>query len=288
MNSAPLPIWVTTDGYSPDGRLADFIAETTPFGVILFARHLKSREQTKALVEAIRKASPHDVRIAVDQEGGRVSRLRELGYDFKGAEECGGNPALVKAEASLMAEALFDLGFDVDFAPVADLGPAEPGTGLETRLYSSNEKVVAECARAFLEALNKKGIAGCLKHFPGLGGSIVDSHKKLPVISGDPGERETHLFPYRAVDAEFVMVAHASYEFLDDPAPSTIIPGTYSLLRDIGFRGKIVTDDLKMGALSEFGTLVSLVLRSLECGADIALFVSEEEETRRVADSLRK
>lgn len=288
MKDSPLPIWVTTDGHSPDGKLADFVAETTPFGVILFARHLKSAEQTKALIGAIRESSPYPVRIALDQEGGRVSRLRELGYEFGGAEECGGDPLKVRAEASRMAETLSDLGFDVDFAPVVDLGPAEPGTGLETRLYSPDETVVAECARAFLEALSEKNIAGCLKHFPGLGGSKVDSHRKLPVISGAPSERSVHLYPYSVLQAEFVMVAHASYLFLDDPAPSTLAPATYKLLREMGFRGKIVTDDLRMGALSGYGDLDALVRSSLECGADVALFVSAEDETRKVADSLRK
>jgi len=288
VTSIPLPIWVTIDGCEPDPALRDLLGEASPYGVILFARHLKSKEQTRALNESIRSWSPGPVRIALDQEGGRVSRLRELGYSFKGASDCLGDPARAKKAASEMAEVLSELGFDVDFAPVVDLGPAEPGTGLEERTYSEDPEVVSECARAFLEGLSEKGIAGCLKHFPGLGGSKVDSHKKLPVITGAPPEREGHLLPYREVEAEFVMVAHASYEFLGDPAPSTITPETYKLLRDIGFRGKIVTDDLKMGALSGFGSLEDLVVRSLGCGADIALFVGRDEETRSVARLLRK
>lgn len=282
-----LPIWVTIDGCTADGKLERFLRETEPYGIILFARHLRSKEQVAELTGSIREWSPGPIRIALDQEGGRVSRLRELGYEFISAESCEGDPGKVRRVASEMAEALFDLGFDVDFAPVVDLGPAEPGTGLETRLYSRDETVVTECARAFLEALAEKKIAGCLKHFPGLGGSTVDSHRKLPVISGDPSEREAHLLPYRILGAEFVMVAHASYRFLEDPAPSTLTPKTYELLRKIGFGGTIVTDDLTMGALSEFGTLVDLVGKSLECGADIALFVSSEDETRRAADHLR-
>ncbi|HNQ77087.1 MAG TPA: glycoside hydrolase family 3 N-terminal domain-containing protein [Acidobacteriota bacterium] len=282
-----LPIWVTIDGYSPDEKLERFLRETVPFGVILFARHIKSQKQVSELTEAIRSWSPGTVRIALDQEGGRVSRLRELGYEFRSAESCAGDPWKARSTASEMAAALSELGFDVDFAPVVDLGPAEQGTGLETRLYSSDDTVVVQCARAFLEALKEREIAGCLKHFPGLGGSKVDSHRKLPVISGDPSEREAHLRPYRELDAEFVMVAHASYEFLEDPSPSTLTPRTYELLRKIGFGGTIVTDDLTMGALSEYGPLERLAGKSLECGADIALFVSSEDETRRAADYLR-
>lgn len=288
MSRSQLPLWVTIDRHTPDEELGGFLREVSPYGIILFSRHLKSREQTASLIDFIRERSPFPVRIALDQEGGRVSRLRELGYDFESAEECSEDPDNARNVASRMAEALMELGFDVDFAPVVDLGPAGPGTGLEGRIYSSDEKIVAQCARAFLDGLADHGIAGCMKHFPGLGGSKVDSHKKLPVISGDPSDREAHLYPYTVLEAEFVMVAHASYEFLEDPAPSTITAKTYELLREIGFRGKIVTDDLKMGALSEFGSLESLVEKSLECGADIALFVSSEAETLKVADFLRK
>jgi len=284
----PLPIWVTVDDAEPTPALEAFLRETAPFGVLLFARHLKSADQVRALNAAVRAACP-GVRIALDQEGGRVNRLRSLGMEFPGAEEAGGNPARVEGVARAMGKALADLGFDVDFAPVTDLGPAGRGTGLETRCYGDDPRTVAACCRAFLRGLGTAGVAGCLKHFPGLGGSAVDSHRDLPEVAGDLAERGPHLEPYRALAAEapFVMTAHGRYEHLGDDAPSSLSPATYALLRETGFAGLAVTDDLNMGAVRGDGPLWARALRALAAGADLALWVGREEESREACERLR-
>jgi beta-N-acetylhexosaminidase len=288
MTPRALPIWITIDGCEPSESLKNFLLETSPYGIILFARHLKSYDQVKSLISFIKAESPAPTEVALDQEGGRVNRLSAIGFNFESAAGCLEDTGRVKKNASEMAKVLSGLGFDVDFAPVVDLGPAEPGTGLEGRVFSSDKAVVAKCAAAFLDGLKEHNIKGCLKHFPGLGGSKVDSHKNLPVIAGSKADREAHLYPYENLDADYLMVAHGSYEFLEDPSPSTLNPEVYALVKGIRFSGKIVTDDLKMGALSGFGSLESLAVGSLNAGADIALFVCPEDETREVAESLRK
>lgn len=283
-----LPIWITVDGTEPSSKLAAFLQETTPFGVILFARHLLTSGQVRDLNAAIRETLP-GVRIALDQEGGRVSRLKAIGFDFPGAEAAHGNPEVAEEVAREMGEALLDLGFDVDFAPVSDLGPAAVGTGLETRCYGDDSETVISCCRAALRGLSFSGVEGCLKHFPGLGGSVVDSHKDLPHIAGDRAAREAHLAPYAALGAEapFVMTAHGRYDFLGGETASSLLPGTYDLLRELGFTGLSVSDDLNMGAVKGEGPLWVRALRALGAGADIALWVGAEAESREACARLR-
>ena len=276
------PVWITLDGPEPGPRTEAFLKETAPYGVILFARHLKSAAQVNELCQCVHEAlAPEPPKIALDQEGGRVNRLAALGYSFPGASDLDGETERTRSLASEMAGLLKDLGFDVDFAPVADLGPAFQGTGLEGRLYGEDPMVVTACCRAFLAGLAKAGVAGCLKHFPGLGGSRVDSHRALPEMPGDEEERAPHLEPYRRLskNVPYAMVAHGSYEFLDSTVPSSLDPRSYELLRSLGFKGYSVTDDLKMGALSGTAELSSLVLSSLSAGASLALWVSSQEES---------
>jgi beta-N-acetylhexosaminidase len=283
------PVWVTIDGFEPGPAAESFVRQAEPYGVILFARHLKSQAQTAELCECLHKAVPScPPRIALDQEGGRVSRLAALGHRFPGAEEAGGDPGLAGSVAFEMGEALKSLGFDVDFAPVADLGPACRGTGLEGRLYGDAPDTVTACCAAFLEGLEKAGVAGCLKHFPGLGGSCLDSHRALPAISGSSSEREPHLVPYRRLAGRvpYVMVAHGAYECLGEERPSSLCPTAYGLLRDLGFRGLSVTDDLGMGAVSSLGPLHELAEASLAAGARVALWVSGQEKTLEAVEKL--
>jgi beta-N-acetylhexosaminidase len=286
MTNCGLPLWITIDGHEPSDGLGTFLDEVRPYGVILFARHLKNTVQVKSLNSFISQSCSRPL-IGLDQEGGRVSRLKAMGLDFEGAADASGDPERVKRNSARMAEVLSELGFDVDFAPVVDIGPAEAGTGLEGRGYSPDKLVVIDCARAFLEGLKEFGIMGCLKHFPGLGGSKVDSHRSLPFVQGDSKEREDHLSPYRELHADFAMVAHSSYQFLENGTPSSLNPETYSMLKEIGCCDKIVTDDLSMGALKGFGDLPSLAEMSLRAGADIAMAVCKEEETRSIASRLK-
>ncbi len=285
------PIWITLDGYEPGRGVERFIESARPYGVILFTRHVKSTAQLQELCQCVREASeaPRPL-LALDQEGGRVNRLAPLGYHFPGAEELKGDPERVGMIAFEMGQLLAELGFDADFAPVADLGPAHTGTGLEGRLYGLDADVVTTCCAAFLEGLERAGLKGCLKHFPGLGGSRVNSHESLPVIAGEAKERRRHLEPYLRLSRSlsFVMVAHAAYSCYGEDIPASLNPAVYELLREGGYEGKAITDDLAMGAVSALDSLEGLILACLEAGADVALWVSEQETTLRALEALRK
>lgn len=289
MAESPRPVWLTIDGFEPSASLERFLVEARPFGILLFARHLKSEAQARELNAWMHSLLP-GILVALDQEGGRVSRLKAIGYDFPGASELGALPGRAKVLGEEMGAALAGLGFDVDFAPVADLGPAEPGTGLEGRTFSDDPSSVAECCGAFLEGLSKSGIKGCLKHFPGLGGSRCDSHQSLPHIEGGPEERHSHIAPYQVLApmAPFVMMAHGRYDIFEDQSPSSLNPEAYSLLDELGFSGLSITDDLCMGAVASEGNLTERVQRALNAGADIALWVSREDDSLAVCSSIAK
>ncbi len=287
MRKNSLPLWITIDSINPSRSLEEFVLRIKPYGIILFSRHLKNKEQVKNLLTFLKQIEP-SVLIGIDQEGGKVSRLSALGYKFDGAGDCGEDPEKVRKISCQMAEVLNELRFDVNFAPVVDVGKVANGTGLKGRIYSEDSQKVVECAHAFLEGLKSFEMKGCLKHFPGLGGSFVDSHKELPLIQGTLQERENHLFPYKMLKADFVMVAHAQYQMFSSPLPASINKNAYSLLREFGSCDTIITDDLSMGALRNFGNLKDLTKKSLQSGADIAMVVSSEEETTKIAESLRE
>jgi beta-N-acetylhexosaminidase len=286
----PAPLFVTLDGGSPGRATEAFLREVRPYGVLLFARHLKSPSQVRELCACVREAVPETPpRLALDQEGGRVSRLSALGARYPGASNLAGDVHRVEALAFEMGEHLKDLGFTDDFAPVADLGPVLHGTGLEGRVYGDDPRGVTDCCRAFLGGLERAGVRGCLKHFPGLGGSRVDSHVERPVLGGDAGARADHLEPYRVLAAQVpsVMVAHAAAEAYADPSPTSLNPDVYAQLRAMGVRGILLTDDLAMGALDGEGPLEARLERCFEAGADAAIVVYPQEDVLRALTSAR-
>jgi beta-N-acetylhexosaminidase len=289
---SPSPVWITVDEKASLENVAGFLAEARPYGVLLFARHLTDRALVRELNACIHGAVPGwTPRIALDQEGGRVNRLAALGMTFPSAADMGGRPEPTEALAFEMGQHLRELGFDVDFAPVADLGPTHAGTGLEGRVYGEDPDTVSRCCRAFLRGLTRAGLAGCLKHFPGLGGSRVDSHQSLPAMAGAPEERREHLAPYAELKdlAPYVMIAHGAYEeLLGTAEPSSLEPATYGLLRGLGFSGLSVTDDLGMGAVSGMASIAALAERSLGAGASLALWVSSQERSLEALQRLER
>jgi beta-N-acetylhexosaminidase len=285
----PFPIWITMDADATPAQMESYLRDANPWGVILFARHLKSPAQVKELNALIHGAIPGWApRIALDQEGGRVNRLAALGMTYPSASDGAGEPGQAEAVAFEMGCHLRNLGFDVDFAPVADLGPAAAGTGLEGRVYGDAPDTVTACCAAFLRGLERAGVEGCLKHFPGLGGSVVDSHVGLPEIGGDDVARRPHLEPYLALGGSvpYVMVAHGEYLSLGSPVPSSLHHRTYELLAQAGFLGLSVTDDLGMGAVSRLMPLADLAEACLAAGASLALWVASQDSTLRAMDSL--
>lgn len=263
-----------------------------PGMVILFAHNLGSEPQVGELCRALH-ALPGRPLIAIDMEGGRVNRLKGLWGDWPGGSEYGRwSERKIERFAFDLGVRLRSLGIDIDFAPVVDLGPAAPGTGLEGRVLADDPARVEEKARAFLRGLHRGGVLGCIKHYPGLGASTLDSHLALPRIDLGVRAMAPHLRPFRRLkkDAPMVMVAHALYPALDPSGkPSTLSSRIIGLLdRRPAFKGLILSDDLEMGALNAYGTLADRARQAVSAGCHMVIVSHRWEEMPAVEAGLRK
>jgi beta-N-acetylhexosaminidase len=262
-----------------------------PGGVILFSRNLESSEQVDELIRDLRNEVAEAL-LFIDQEGGPVDRLSALAGpspSFSGAAARG--EALQAGRRAGELCALF--GIDVDLAPVVDRAVAGAGEKiLEDRCASEEPGRVIGAARDFLAGLREFGVAGCLKHFPGLGRGSVDSHLQLPRIADGALELEKDLRPFEELreQAGAVMIAHAAVG--DSPLPATLDRAiATALLRDqVGFRGVAIGDDLEMGALSAYGTLPARAAAAIKAGCDLVILSREigtlEDCVRRIGEEV--
>jgi beta-N-acetylhexosaminidase len=254
-----------------------------PGGAILFRRNLEEPAWLVELVERLREALPPPALLAIDQEGGRVSRLEPwIGRTPSAAElAAAGGPAVFRFGRAT-AEGLKALGLNLDFAPVVDLCLPEATNGIGNRAFSNDATTVATLAGSFLDGLQGAGVAGCIKHFPGLGGTHVDSHEALPTCDRDLARLENEdLLAYRELGerAASVMVAHARYPALEPEGtgPATLSPLIVDrLLRgQLGYRGLIVSDDLEMGAVAPLDRDGSAAVAALAAGCDLLPYCSD-------------
>lgn len=273
------------------------LRDLAPSGYILFARHLKSVSQTRDLVAGLREIGSHSIVLSIDQEGGAVNRLTSLDTRFlrlPPARLQAGLPEDRLRELWMhVGSALAALGVDLDFAPVVDLDGSEGSNAIGPRSFSTDPGEASACARHVVEGLAAAGVASCLKHFPGLGGTTTDTHQGDAL--SELGEREifeTHVRPYDelAAAADAVMPSHARYvgALGEDAGPATF---TRTILRGwlrerVGFGGLIVTDDLGMGAVSRAAHAGELAVRALDAGADVALFCDALDAPRHARDTV--
>ena len=256
------------------------LARLRPGGVILFARNLRDRPQLARLVAEIREAAPGTL-LCVDAEGGRVDRLRALAAPAPAAASLARLPVRWSTRAGrATGDVLRGCGFDLDFAPVADLDRGERDNALDGRCLGSSPRGVAARAGAFLAGLASRGVAGCPKHFPGLGGARADTHAAGAPITLPLRDLARDLTPFRrlAPQALGMMAGHAAYPAWDPsglPATLSRRIATGLLRREVGFRGLLFSDDLEMGALGERGSLAERAEGALAAGCDGLLFCSE-------------
>jgi beta-N-acetylhexosaminidase len=251
-------------------------------GVILFSRNFASRDQVVELVQAIRAAAPRPQLLCVDQEGGPVQRFREgffrlpplVRFGERFVRDPDGALALAREHAWLMASEIRALGIDLSFAPVVDLGRGNRAIG--ERAFAADPATVAAFGRAYVQGMHEAGMAATLKHFPGHGSVLEDTHFDAAV---DPRPLEVlraeDLVPFVAgieAGAEAVMMAHVTYPAV---APE---PAGYSpvWLRDIlrgqmGFGGVIFSDDIGMAAADTAGGVPARVSAHLDAGCDVVL-----------------
>ncbi len=268
--------------FGPEGQIATdwehrFFRETDPWGFILFARNIDNPDQLRRLTGDLRDIVGRNAPILVDQEGGRVQRMRPPHWrDYL--------PALDQMRQArdplraqwvrnrLIAQELFDVGIDVNCAPLADLVEPQTHPVLLNRLYGDDPDAVAAAARICAEAFLAGGVLPVLKHIPGYGRAHVDSHKDLPIVHARREMLEARDFaPFRALnDLPIGMTAHIVFSAIDGRNPATTSATMMQLIRDdIGFGGLIMTDDLSMEALQ--GSIADRAKASIAAGCDVVL-----------------
>jgi beta-N-acetylhexosaminidase len=255
-----------------------------PLGVILFARNVVDGAQLRALTEEVRALLGAEAPVLVDQEGGRVARLRPPAWEaWPPAAALEGAPApAIMANALLLGAACAAAGLDVVCAPVLDLRiPGAHGV-IGDRAFSADPAEVARCGAAFAAGLQAGGAIPVIKHVPGHGRATADSHHELPRVGAPRAVLADDLLPFRALAASgaWAMTAHVLYEAWDAARPATISPAVIGdIIRgEVGFDGVLVTDDLAMGALK--GASNDLAAAALSAGCDVVLHC-----TGRLADS---
>ena len=273
---------------SPD-EVALFRAER-PAGAILFARNVKDPAQLARLIAALRDVLPGGARLLVDQEGGRVARLRPPHWPARppaarlGALHAEHPPS--GERAAWLAGALVGLdcaeaGFDVACAPVLDLAVPGATVAIGDRAYAEAPDRVAALGGAFAAGLLAAGVEPVVKHAPGHGRAMVDSHEALPHVSRD-APLEDDMVPFAAnAGLPWMMTAHVLYEALDPDRPATLSPNVIAgaIRGRIGFAGVLVSDDLNMGAIG--GEPGGRAAAAVAAGCDVALHCSG-----RLADSV--
>jgi len=286
-------LFLGIDEVEPGPELEAFLADLRPSGVILFARNVQGADQLRRLNRMLRGDGPLPRLVGVDQEGGRVERLRPvLGALPSAAELAREGAQTVREYGRLLGAALRALGFNLNFAPVLDLSSPGADNGIGDRAFGDAPDVVGRLGGALLEGLGAAGVLGVVKHFPGLGPTRIDSHQALPRVD-KPGEdflRED-LRPFRETlaRAPAVLVGHAHYPFLDaDPVPATCSRAAVTeLLRDeLGYRGAAITDDLEMGAVDQGDGWLEAGAAAVRAGCDLALVCRSRERMRAFRDHL--
>ena len=258
-----------------------------PFGFILFGRNIDSPDQLRALCDEMREAAGHDAVITIDQEGGRVQRMRGPHWrdwmpPLEMAERAGDQATTAfYLMYRIIAHELASVGIDSNCAPLIDVASAKTHPFLRNRCYGDTPGQVAAIGRAVSDALLAGGVLPVMKHMPGHGRATLDSHHNLPRVDARRIDLEAVDFaPFRSLrDLPMGMTAHLVYHALAD-TPATLSPEVMRLIReDIGFDNLVMTDDISMKALQM--TPAESTRAALAAGCDVALFCNGSLDERR-------
>ena len=255
-------------------NLQNHIKEHGLGGVILFSKNIKNPTQLRTLTKTLYSCDD-TIMIATDQEGGLVQRLnakngfvstpKPIDISQLGEEKA-------KSLYTAMAKMLSQNGINVNFAPSVDLAknPKNRVISKYGRAFSDKPKEVIKYANIFIQAMQKEGVLSVLKHFPGHGSSLADSHKGFVDVSESWAREE--LEPFLALKTQAVMSAHIFNKHLDEKYPATLSVKTNAILRDSGFEGLLISDDLQMKAISDNFDLNTTLTQALNASVDILLF----------------
>jgi beta-N-acetylhexosaminidase len=286
MSLASEIIVVGVAGPALTARERQCLEQDPPGGVILFRRNIETSEQLQDLAREIHSL-PGAPLLFIDQEGGPVDRFRDLAGPSISARRAA-RLAMAALAGELAGETCAAFGIDVDLAPVVDR--SVPGRGAEIlgdRCFGSVPEEIETAGRQFIGGLERYGVAGVLKHFPGLGSAAVDSHEILPRISEPERELAVDRRPFEALlgEAPAWLVTHASYggnipATLDERVLRGLARGR------LGFGGLLIADDLEMGALAQFGDLPERAARSAAAGCDLLPVCHSPMRIGEIADAV--
>lgn len=288
-----LPCIFAAEGLTLSKGEASLFAQSNPLGFILFKRNCDTPEQVKALVDTLKESVGRNCPILIDQEGGRVARLKpphwsehkpmhyygEL-YEREGSESAKDS---LNKDMMVLAGELTALGINVNCAPVLDLLFDGAHEIIGDRAFSGDPEIVAELGAVVCETFLQSGVTPVIKHIPGHGRALSDSHKELPHVKGTDWNElvELDFAPFTALSKSEVgaqawaMSAHMTYEALGDELPMSLsVSSIEKVIRgEIGFDGVLICDDLDMKALDAYGSsLAKKALKALDAGCDLALY----------------
>src|SRR6476620_4219765 len=285
-------------GKELDAETARLFRRVQPGAYILFGRNLESGTQLRKLIDDLRDLSEIEPIITIDQEGGRVSRLRRIGNEPPNAQQLRekNDIDLIRRHGDITGRLLRLFGFNLDLCPVLDISFNDNAeNSLHGRCYGKDVEQVVRNAGAFNEAMRGQGIASCGKHFPGYSAATSDAHFQLPMIDRTREEldlNELAVFRQFVGDVDSMMICHAWYPcFEPQPTPATVSRRivTELLRNEFGFEGLVMTDDLDMGAILTSYRLDDTIRLCLEAGNDIMMLchrVHEIETVHRILGTL--
>jgi len=265
-----------------EAPLAAQVAALGVGGIVLLGPNVVDTAQVTALIDGLRRRAPRRLLISVDEEGGRVSRLRPIIGPTSSARVLGQRPlAEVAAVAADRGAVLDSLGFDLVLAPVVDADGGPAGGAIGDRAFAAAPAEAGQRAAAFLEGFRRSGVAGTAKHFPGQGG-LADSHDGT-VLSDTPLSQLERMAgaafrPVIEAGVPAVMMSHVTYSALG-MRPASLEPAAYRMLRSMGFDGVAVTDAVGMSAVTSRWSLPEAAVQALIAGADLVLATPADRAT---------
>lgn len=281
-------LFLGVEGIELSSKEAEILSKIQPGGFVLFGRNMESPEQVRCLTDDLREICEIEPIIAVDQEGGRVSRTRLMGSEPPSAQDLRekNKDGLIAQHGKLMAQVLQPLGFNMNLCPVLDISyDDEAENSLRGRCYGRDAQEVITNAGIFNRNLRRQGMLSCGKHFPSCGLANIDPHHGSPIVPKSLDEMlQTDLLPYTALMPELdsIMSCHAHFSAIDPESPG--LPGTFSynlltkiLRNQLGYNGVIVTDDLDMGAIvNTYGRGADIKL-AISAGNDMAMICHQTD-----------
>lgn len=262
-------------------------------GLILFERNFESPGQIHSLIADLEQALKRRLLVFVDHEGGRVIRFKNGVTAFPDAQTVGrrGRPEEARQQGEIEAQELRALGVDVNLAPVLDVLTDTDNPAIGSRSYGRDPELVARMGRARIEGMQSKGLSASAKHFPGLGGATKDPHLELPVISKNwKALLKFDLIPFLKAfqsNVHTLMSSHVVYPEIDSKPATLSRKIMHDRLRlELGYKGVVLTDDLKMGAVSKNASLRETVPLAAAAGHDLLLVCSDKQAQRQAFDAL--